>query len=466
MTAVTAQPSPAPPHAPRRPDWRTRLRGGGARLTANLFAAPAPGGRLGWRTAAVALAAVAGGTAISLLRQPGAGALDTVWAEDGQVFLGQAVTDGPLGALSTSYAGYFHVVPRLVAGLAALAPAGAAAALLAIGAALLVAAIAVLVYVASAAHLPTRLSRVLVAGVVVAVPLGQQELPNSIANLHWYGLYALFWMLIWTPRGRAGRLVAGAVVLAVAASDILTLAFVPLALARALHRPAGPFADRSRRPGRRDGFGIALAALLGLGLALQFAGLASGSSSRQLAPDPVLAVSGFVLRAVPGALVGERWLGAGVNARWLALAGLAWLLVAAAGAVAWARLTRPAWTLAAVAGLHAAALYALPVLLSGTATFRYAAAPAMLVVTALAALLRPGVGARGRAPLYALAALLALVCAVNLRVDNARADGPRWSTELDRARAACTAGGTAALPIPPDDGSGWRITLPCSYVLE
>lgn len=451
MTTVTAQPHPGPTGAPRRRDWRERLRGGGA----NLFAVPAPRSGTGWRPAALAVAAVAAGTAVSLARQPGPGALNTVWAEDGQIFLGQAVDDGPLPALGTSYAGYYHLIPRIVAGLTALAPAGAAAVLLAVAAALLVAGAAVLVYTASAAHLRTPLARSLAAAVVVVVPLAQQELPNSIANLHWYGLYALFWMLIWTPHGRSGRIVAATVVLAVAASDILALAFVPLALARFLHRPGG----------RRDRFGTLLAGLLALGLSLQFLGLASGSSSRQLTPDPALAVSGFVLRAVPGALIGERWLGASVDAGWLTLAAVAWLLVTLAVILALRRLTRPGWTLAGVAGLHAAALYALPVLLSGTATFRYAAAPAMLVVTALAALLLPGTGTRGRIPLYVLATLLLVVCAVNLRVHNPRADGPTWSSELDRARTACADGRpTADLAIPPLDDHHWHTTLPCPYL--
>lgn len=454
MTTATAQPHPTPTESPVRRGWRERLRGGGAAL----FPLPSavPGTSTGWRPVAVALAAAAAGTAISLARQPGAGAVNTMWAEDGQIFLSQAVDDGPLSALGTSYAGYYHLAPRVVAGLASLAPAGAAAAIIAVAAALIVAATALLVHTASAAHLRTPLARFLAAAVVVVVPLAQEELPNSIANLHWYGLYALFWTLVWTPRGRAGRIVACAVVFAVAASDILTLAFVPLALARAAHRPAA---------GRR--FGVLLAGLLGLGLVVQFAGLASGSSSRQLTPDPVLAASGFVLRAVPGALIGERWLGSSVDTAWLVLAALAWLLVAAAVLLALLRLTRPAWALAAVAGLHAAALYALPVFLSGTATFRYAAAPAMLVVTALAALLRPGVGVRGRAPLYALAALLAVVCAVNLRVPNPRADGPTWSGELDRARTACADGrATADVPIPPLDDHHWHATLTCSYLKD
>ena len=419
-----------------------------------LFAEPvrAEQARTGrWRAVALGVAAVALGTAGGLLRQPGAGALDTIWAEDGDIFLGEAVRQGPLDALVTSYAGYFHAVPRLMAAVASLFPAGAASTVLALEAALAVSLLAVLVYTASGSHLTGQLSRVLVSAVVVVVPLAQGDVLNSIANFHWYGLYALFWMLVWTPSRPAGRAVAVAVVFLVAASDIITVVFVPLALWRALRRSPG-----------RDRHGIALAAGLGAGLLVQFAGLLGGSSERELAPDPVLAVTGFLLRAVPAPLIGERWLGDSVDTRWVALAALAWLVVAAALLVAYTRRTRPAWTLAIVAGLHAAALYMVPVLLAGTATPRYAVAPAMLVVTALVALLQP---AGSRVPLYALTVLLALVAAVNFRVHNTRADGPQWSDELDRARTACAAGGQVIVPITPrDDTPPWQVEVPCDYI--
>lgn len=421
-----------------------------------LFAAPArveTARPARWRGVAIGAAAVAVGTAIGLLRQPGAGALDTIWAEDGGVFLAEAVRQGPLDALFSSYAGYFHVVPRLMAAIATLFPAGAASAVLALQAALAVSLLAVLVYVASGSHLTTQLSRVLVSAAVVVVPVAQGDVLNSIANFHWYGLYALFWVLVWTPSRPTGRVVAVAVTFLVAASDIVAVVFVPLALWRAFRRPEGAGRDRH---------GLALGGGLAAGLLIQFAGLMSGSSERELSPDPVLAVTGFLLRAVPAPLIGERWLGEDVNARWVALAAVAWLIVGAVALVAYVRRTRPAWTLAVVAGLHAAALYMVPVLLAGIATPRYAVAPAMLVVTALVALLQP---AGSRLPLYALTLLLAVVAAVNLRVDNTRADGPLWSDELERARTACLTNGTATVPITPrDETPAWQVRVPCDYV--
>ncbi|GAA4434434.1 hypothetical protein [Phytohabitans houttuyneae] len=422
-------------------------------IAETLFAAPArveTARPARWRGVALGAAAVAAGTALGLLRQPGAGALDTIWAEDGGVFLAEAVRQGPFDALVTSYAGYFHAVPRLMAAVATLFPAGAASTVLALQAALAVSLLAVLVFVASGSHLTGTLSRVLVSAVVVVVPVAQGDVLNSIANFHWYGLYALFWMLVWTPSRPTGRAVAVAVTLLVAASDIVAVVFVPLAIWRAVRRSEG---------GGRDRHGIALAGGLGVGLLIQFVGLLSGSSERALSPDPVLAVTGFLLRAVPAPLIGERWLGDAVDARWVALAAVAWLVVGAAFLVAYTRRTRPAWTLAIVAGLHAAALYMVPVLLAGTATPRYAVAPAMLVVTALVALLQP---AGSRLPLYALTALLALVAVVNLRVDNTRADGPGWDAELGAVREECVRqpDGTVEVAIPPD----WSVSLPCSYL--
>jgi len=421
-------------------------RGWGGRLFT-----PAPPRAWTWRGVVVALAATVVATAIIVARQPGIGALDTVWAEDGTVFLSDAVNKSPFDALTTSYAGYYHAVPRLLAQLAAALPASAAAAALAVEAALCTAAVAALVYVASAGHLTSRLGRVLVAGIVVALPLGQDDLPNSIANLHWVGLYALFWMLIWTPAGRAGRIVAPVVVLLVAISDILVLAFLPLALLRLVTR--------------RDRYSAVLAGLLAAGLALQVSGLLTGSSSRTLSPGPVRSLVGYVLRAVPAAMVGERWFGSRVDGRWLVLAAVAWSLVAAVLAVALvARATRPNLVLAAVAGAHSVLLYVLPVTLSGVATPRYAAAPALLLVTALVALLEP---VHGRtAPLWIFATLLALVCLVNLRVDNSRAHGPSWADELAKGRHVCAVQGAGSVTttIPPLETPAWTVPLPCRYI--
>lgn len=421
-------------------------------LAARLFA-PAPVVRWSGRAVAVGAAAVAAGTVVSLLRHPGTVALDTVYAEDGSVFLADAVDGSPIGAVTSSYAGYYHLVPRLLAALASAFPVSAAAAVLAVSAALVTALLAVLVYVVSAGHLASPVARVLVAAPVVVAPLAQDEVPNSIANLHWPLLYTVFWLLIWTPAGRAGRVLAPVVVAATALSDILVLVFLPLAAVRLFVR--------------RDRYSAVLAGVLAVGVAVQLSGLATGSSAREdISLDPVQPITGYVLRAVPAGLVGERWLPeAGSDPLRLALAALAWLLLAAAALVAVRRVTAPRWPLAAATIVHSVGLYALPVILTGIAPPRYALAPTLLLLVALVAALHPGTTERSGVPLAVLAVGYAVVCALNLQVDTARDDGPRWSDELDNARTECltTAPGSVAVPITPADAD-WTAELRCRHL--
>lgn len=409
------------------------------------------------------------GAAVSLLRHPGGIAWDTVYAEDGAVFLADAVSASDWGGLFSAYAGYYHLVPRLLGGLAAAFPAPAAATALAVSAAVVTAGLAVLVFMASAGHLSSPLARVLVAAPVVVVPLAQQEVPNSVANLHWPALYAVFWLLIWTPPGRVGRIVAPAVLLLTALSDILIVVFLPLAALRWLLR--------------RDRYSVVLSTLLTVGVLVQLTARFTGSGSRDLTLDPLPPVTGYLLRAVPAAILGERWLPeAGADPRRLALAAVAWLLLVVALLVAVRRVTQPRWVLAGAAAVHSVVLYGLPVVLTGVAPSRYAVAPGLLLIVALVALLHPAgpdttsarpIGEQSpappqrvtRAPLVALAVLFLAVWMVNLQVDTERAHGPGWRAEVDQARVRCEEDVTTRveLPITPA-ASDWRVSLPCDYL--
>jgi hypothetical protein len=64
-----------------------------------------------------------------------------------------------------------------------------------------------------------------------------------------------------------------------------------------------------------------------------------------------------------------------------------------------------------------------------------------------------------------LVGLLLVVCAVNLRVDNPRAEGPAWSDARAAAVAECRSSGTArvAVPIAPAEPP-WHAELRCSYL--
>jgi hypothetical protein len=436
---------------------RTQKRSGGL---AALFPV-ASGKGVSWWGLALAWAAVATGTAVSLYRQPGLGALDTVWAEDGTIFLNQAVLDGPVMPIATPYAGYYNLGPRVIGGAISFAPAGYAAALLATAAAACTAAAAVLVYVASAAHLRSGLSRFLVAIIAIVVPVAQGEVPNSISNLQWVGLYVLFWVLVWTPRTWIGRAVAVGVVLFVAGSSMIAVALVPLALLRAVRRPTAGSK-------RRDRYGFLLLTVLACCLALQFLGLFSSASSRHLALHPMQGVPVYAWGVVPGAIFGRRSLGNPVYDEWSVETALAWVAVAVAIAAAIAGWSRPKWALAGVAFGCSVGLFVVPAGLSGFPG-RYWAAPAMLVVTAVVGLLDPTgpqTQMRYRAPMFAFAVLLTVTCIANLRIDNSRAHGPSWRGALAVAREKCRspAARVVALQVAPARTRRWVLHVPCAYV--
>src|SRR5689334_1103410 len=73
--------------------------------------------RPSWRHVVLGALLVLVVTAIQLLRMPGDTSVNTLWAEDGTVFLHEAKQLGRLGAVFHTYNGYVHLVPRLIAAL-------------------------------------------------------------------------------------------------------------------------------------------------------------------------------------------------------------------------------------------------------------------------------------------------------------------------------------------------------------
>ena len=82
-----------------------------------------------WLVALLIAVCVAGG----MLRIGFTMSFDSVWAEDGTVFLGTAMKDGLAESILQPYAGYGHIVPRFLAALASAAPMWAIAATLSLG---------------------------------------------------------------------------------------------------------------------------------------------------------------------------------------------------------------------------------------------------------------------------------------------------------------------------------------------
>lgn len=194
---------------------------------------PVPAGaarrRTGVATVVVAVVAVV----VSATRQPGS-ALDSIWAEDGNRFLGAAWHAPLWRTLTMSDAGYLHLYPRVAAQVAALVPVGDAAVVMALAGALASAIAAAAVVVATEGHLPSLPARVGLGLAVALFPSAGYELAATVANSHWYLMAAAFCLVLWTPRSSLGTAVAGAGVFAAAMGDPLTLLMAPVVLARLL----------------------------------------------------------------------------------------------------------------------------------------------------------------------------------------------------------------------------------------
>src|SRR4051812_14642870 len=85
-------------------------------------------------------------TALELLRQPGTQSWNSIWQEDGGVFLTDVLAEGLLKSLVEPYNAYLHLIARLCAGVVALFPLEQAALMLSLTAAAVTSAIAVYVY--------------------------------------------------------------------------------------------------------------------------------------------------------------------------------------------------------------------------------------------------------------------------------------------------------------------------------
>jgi hypothetical protein len=142
------------------------------------------------------------------------------------------------------------------------------------------------------------------------------------------------------------------------------------------------------------------------------------------------------------------------------------------------RRSRPAWTLAALALAYSVGLFAAQVMTLGCTANRYFVAPGLLLITAIAALLRPRPDAtdatdvdttrpgRLATATVVFLTLAAVVCVANLRNDSYRSVGPAWSDVVRKARAECAEGGrervTMITSVPSPEA--WTLTVKCSVL--
>lgn len=391
----------------------------------------------------------------------------TLWAEDGRDFIADRAASSFGVTWLQPYAGYLHLVPRILADLTVtFIPSPWWAWSMSAGSALVVGLVSSYAFVITR-HLLTWIpARIMLALVPALTPILVDQVIGNAANLHTYFLWLTPFLFFARPRTRWARVVLVVVMLAATLTEIQALIFAPLVLWRVR--------DRSGWPVR--------AAYL-VGLAGQ--GLCSVLFKRVPyadAPTPGLqaTVEGFLANGVGGTFTADwRVVGGTILAS-------GWLVFLIIGAVILAALVvvvvraRPEQRLLGlVLAYGAIASFALGYLLNPlpgldyatyspeiwASTFRflrYGAPSAMFLLTIV--VLTAGVLAeRGRRvlPVILIAALLVIFVMGFRSSTSDRHDGPTWRAEHDRAVATCVGADpatTVLVPIPP----GWDVALRCS----
>lgn len=396
--------------------------------------------------------------ALQLLRQDPAKLLDSLWAEDGPIFLGGAMSMGTFDAITTPYAGYLVVVQRLVGEIGHLVPLWDAPAVMNVAATLVVGITGIVVWVASAGHIRSHYLRALLVVLTLLSPVAGVESVASGTYLAWFMTFGAFWLLFWRPATIWSACLGGVFILLTGLSSPALIFFTPIALLRAL-----AIRDRRDLP-ILGGFGLAVAIQLPVTM------LSEGPPADSRWEPEMVTV--FLQRVVDGSVLGlelgsEAWKSWG----WTFLIGLTVMVALYLAVLAYRARSGRLFLLVAVAtsvGMFTASLYERGITLTllwpvGMENFlgaRYAIVPCLLLISAVLVLLDRLVGQsriwRGAAVATAAVLLLALVTSFQ----TAERRGPPWDDALRAAAAECRRGSpeVGIVYVTPE---GMTMGIPC-----
>lgn len=368
---------------------------------------------------------------ISLSGRPPA----TVWAEDGRVFLGDALSRGPEAVFSV-YAGYAHLLPRVLTEALVLLPVSVFGYATIVTAALVCGAIGAFVYCTARQMTGSTLAAFVAALAPGLIPALQVESLGNLANLQWLLLYAAMWSMI--AMGASARLRA-VLYFVTAATTPLSVLLLP-----------GACLARGRRALRDK-------ALLGLvvGLAVQAVAIVTGPRSALNPASRNPGIPPEVIRRVFNEVFGPA--GSGLIGTGVGVAVVA--LLVSLGISATVQLQRAA-AAAAVSGLL---ILTVTTVLTGVLAARYAAFAGLALLGGAAALLLAQHGAKIRRT--ALIVLLVISTLVAFPASAVRLSGPGWGSELDNARGRCMEGAPEVVVAVAPDGWG-GVTLACDALFR
>jgi hypothetical protein len=420
-----------------------------------------------WEGAILVTALLALGVVLQLARLGFPGALNTIWAEDGPIYLQGALTQGFFDAVFSPYAGYLVVGPRLIGETANLVPLDYAPAALAIVSALVACLSGLAVWFAASGHVRNPYLRGALALATAFCAVAGQETLDSAAYAPWYTLVATFWILFWRPRTMTGAVLGGLLVLLTGLSTPGVWFFLPIAFLRAL-------AIRDRRDATIVGF-------YGVGAAVQIPVVLGQEQGDPLWVSEIW--TGFMQRIVDAGIFGERLGGAlwsELGWPFLTVLGIAVLIGLAIGlrralpSASWfAALAIPTGVLIFFISVYQRTvgpnIFWSPGTSGGTAS-RYVMVPALLLLSAGVVLIdgmlrrRRGEEARGLSwPVVATVGVMLLAIVTSFDMSGEIRDSPKWDDSLREAGRVCLAedGEAAGIPTSPEP---FGVYLPCDQV--
>jgi hypothetical protein len=417
-----------------------------------------------WITAAVAI--IAG--ALAWLRLPPL-TRSTVWAEDGTIFLNDAISGRPGEHLFAGYQGYLQFVPRVVADVSVnVIDLQHAAEMVTLLSCAIVGLAAALVFWCARDVVPSLALRIVLASITVLAPLVPIELLGNAANLHWFLLWMLLWVFLYVPRTRVGAFLLGVVALVSALSEIQLLFLLPLFLLRPGSRTVWP---------PRIGLAVGLVAQIVTTLLSPRPSHTGGLGGvlRNYVAEVVL--PNFAAnRAVLNQMLGPQAF------LWEALALIPFLLALMVGLRFGTGLQRvamlylvPGSFLLWVGDAFLNGWGGSPVTYAPFQFVRYGVVPSMLMLASLVlaaqVLKNRPVSARRRPlgrtlGLIGVAALLVTMIVHFIPSETTRSHGPSWQSAISTAQTTCrSAPGAAVQPIttaPHTRTALWRFDIACS----
>jgi hypothetical protein len=452
---------------------RAKLQALRAHLGETLFPAAAPGeSRLNrWEVSLLVGGLLAIVVVLQLARLGWSASLNSLWAEDGPIYMQEALTQDFWHAIVSTYATYLVLVPRLIAEGASLAPLGDVPAAVSILSGLVVGLSGLVVWYAAARHIRNPWLRGTLVALTVLCPVAGLESLDSAAYVPWYMLFACFWLLLWRPLTLWSASLGGLFILLTGLSTPGLWFFSPLAALRML-------ATRDRR----DAIVLGSYAI-GAAVQIPVLALTSETAVEPLWTGDIWTV--FLQRIVNGAPLGLRGGGeAWAHFGWPFLIALT-VAVVVGLAYGFRRAARGARYLATIAILTSLLMFVVslyqravgvqmlwPEAMFNGSGSRYAIVPALLLISAGLVLLESAQRERSRGPAWlpwpsmAAVALLAASIVVSFWARDLQTRGtPPWDAALDQAAKVCVVEDAESTAVPTSP-TPFGIQVPCDQVLE